>query len=642
MMKNMRSLMALAIMFAVVGWASAAVTTIPMAGGASALTHGTGSATGYANTFISDGTTFSIQADILAVASVIGIGDATVTTTVPTSSYTMAGTQFALTVGAQGVATATVAGTDANADVTSVAHIQSYAGTTGVTAVGDLPTAINGHASIVTEIGQTWMAVTPLLYQQGSISGKPTGKFHAQASADGIATYSGHITQVPATTAPIIATGTGATANIAGSVDGATTIEAQVGDDDAFINGIIRATLPTDHTLDQLSQLNAITAHGFGTEWDTVQGVLIPVPIVETVVPEIAIIAAGSSATIGSASTTTGYVNPANAKSQAGVGNAILVGAQNDGLPLDALTYSTGTIDGVATSSARNSIYVPAVTGANPVAAYTQELKASASKDDQLSADVSVLKALDSAGAISLLATGGVAVPTSQKAGTIADTFGGVERYNPGSATDGSDRTHGEAFISAGQWNSWAADLNGGSIVGRADISGTVSQDGPQTGLGSGAFLQYVKNGPVYANMQLLQDAESDPTTAAHLLRTTQSVTAAVMGPKAHSLGSSGWDGAGVSANFQDLNVAAQVSPLNGLLTGFAPSSISSQIADVGAYLWTDGTNDNQFNGISFSTSYPVFDPAGVGTFTGVEEQYLPSPTQRETSVSLTTTQPSP
>ena len=70
------------------------------------------------------------------------------------------------------------------------------------------------------------------------------------------------------------------------------------------------------------------------------------------------------------------------------------------------------------------------------------ELKVSASKDDKLSADVNVFKQLDVASAISILGTGAIANPGMVVAGSIADTFAGVNRENaavPG-MTDGSDR----------------------------------------------------------------------------------------------------------------------------------------------------------------------------------------------------------
>ena len=73
----------------------------------------------------------------------------------------------------------------------------------------------------------------------------------------------------------------------------------------------------------------------------------------------------------------------------------------------------------------------------------------------------------------------------------------------------------------------------------------------------------------------------------------------------------------------------------------FEPEEISTNIADVDAYLWTDGTNDLQFNGMAFTPAMPTFDPAGYGQFTGIVTAYLPSPTQRETLVGMATTQPS-
>jgi len=74
----------------------------------------------------------------------------------------------------------------------------------------------------------------------------------------------------------------------------------------------------------------------------------------------------------------------------------------------------------------------------------------------------------------------------------------------------------------------------------------------------------------------------------------------------------------------------------------WAPDTISTDIADVDAYLWCDGTNDLQYNGLYMGASNPVFDPAGNGQFSGVVATYLPSPTQRLTAIGILTTQPSP
>ena len=121
-------------------------------------------------------------------------------------------------------------------------------------------------------------------------------------------------------------------------------------------------------------------------------------------------------------------------------------------------------------------------------------------------------------------------------------------------------------------------------------------------------------------------------------MSTSEDLFAQVLGPKAHSLGSSGWDGSGISADLGNLNVVAQVN--SSLNLGYYPTKASTQIGDIGAYMWTDGTNDLQFNGITFSMSNPVFSPSGFGTSTGLTETYTPSPTQRYTKIEMKTTQP--
>jgi len=197
--------------------------------------------------------------------------------------------------------------------------------------------------------------------------------------------------------------------------------------------------------------------------------------------------------------------------------------------------------------------------------------------------------------------------------------------------TDGSDRAWGEAFISSGSWNAWGATLEDNNLIEKATVSGKLVQDWNQVGMGSGAFLQYKKNELAFADVGITQFSSSE-------LEDLQEIDAEIMGPKAHSLGSSGWDGSGVSANMKDLHVDAKNEPSE----DFVPETISTDIADVDAYLWCDGTNDLQYNGLFMGASDPVFDPTGNGQFSGVVAVYSPSPTQRLTGIGILTMQPSP
>ena len=184
--------------------------------------------------------------------------------------------------------------------------------------------------------------------------------------------------------------------------------------------------------------------------------------------------------------------------------------------------------------------------------------------------------------------------------------------------------------------------VRAGDLAQYGKVSGNLIQEDNQMGMGAGSFLQYTKTDPAYANMLEIQLAGSvngglfgNPVIGD--VGTVQIVGADVMGPMAHSYGSSGWDGSGVSADLTNLHVEAQDSTP---ATLWSPQKITTDIANVDAYLWTDGTNNAQFNGMAFSASDPVFNPSGIGGFSGVVDAYLPSATQRETLVGVGTTQP--
>jgi len=250
-----------------------------------------------------------------------------------------------------------------------------------------------------------------------------------------------------------------------------------------------------------------------------------------------------------------------------------------------------------------------------------------------MSADVRVLKALDSASAISVLGTDAtVDQDGTANANAFARTYAAVNRENAGSKADGSDRAWGEAFIQSGSWNAWGATLVNNKPIEKAAVSGKLVQDANQVGLGSGAFLQYKKSDEAYANIGVEQQSWTGDSPGDR-----QVIYADIMGPKVHSLGSSSWDGSGVSANMKDLHVEA----INKYIEDpYALHTFSTDIADVDAYLWCDGTNDLQYNGLFMGVSNPVFDPAGVGQFTGLATGYLPSPTQRETWMNVSVAQP--
>jgi len=480
------------------------------------------------------------------------------------------------------LANATVKGVSSARIKTSVPTLQSMSKTYGndtlkVSAQGTVDVTAEGHSDVaaVNSRAQIYAKASNMNgYQEGfayiasqiyGVDNQPTkGCFYADSSADGMATYS-------------VINKTGSN-SISGSVEGKTTLEAESTSDHANLMGLgdLDDVLPTNPLL-------AAIASGATTNPDMIGG-------------------------NGTA---------------AGVANIIQLSAINDGLPADAdsLSYAAGTVEDISATAS----------GVN-ITADGNERKVSATKSAKMSADVRVLKALDSAAATSLLATGAIStqdeIPQTAMAGAVARTYAAVNRENPGSMTDGSDRAWGEAFISSGSWNAWGATLEDNNLIEKATVSGKLVQDWNQVGMGSGAFLQYKKNEPAFADVGITQFSSSE-------LEDLQEIDAEIMGPKAHSLGSSGWDGSGVSANMKDLHVDAKMED-----TTEGPQTISTDIADVDAYLWCDGTNDLQYNGLFMGVSEPVFDPTGYGD-SDVFTSYSPSPTQRLTEIRIHTTQPS-
>jgi len=629
-MRYIKCLMAFVLMFSMMGWASA-VTTL-MNGGSAAINDESGGASdGYAYSFYNDGGKTTLQADILAIASTTGIGSVKVETKVPTYvSRTVnapgnPNPDYALTVGADGTVTASVEGTTSDADVTSVGQIHATAGTSGANDVW-------GFAWIDSAIGNEWIKNVGNSYSQGLISGKPHGSFYADATADGEAKYAAEseFTAVaPAQTASL---------SISGGVSGKTTIEGKVADDDAEIKGFVGAidVYPITHWLPTGMGSNIYT--GLQSVVASISPIA-PKSYTSDDVPALVAMTSGAYAI---------YSQQGPSYSAAAVGNVIAVGAENDGIPADALTYVSGT--GVGSNNAMAKVIINNV---GDVQGAQSEYKTSATKSDTMTADARVYKALDAATAHALLVTGSVsggagignAHQNLQASLSLVNTFSGARRENAGSATDGSDRTWGESFITQGTWNTWAADLESGSLVSKSAASGNLIQEAPVSGMGSGTFLQYKKLNPAYANMLVAQASGSGS-----LVNTifgvsngvskvdTQLVVADIMGPKAHSLGSSGYDGSGVSADLTNLHVEAMDTET---ASPFEPTYISTDLAKTKAYFWCDGTNDLQYNGPGITSTTPVFDPAGNGNFDANIMAYVPSPTQRESLTAIVTTQPS-
>jgi len=114
----------------------------------------------------------------------------------------------------------------------------------------------------------------------------------------------------------------------------------------------------------------------------------------------------------------------------AAVHNTIQLNAVNDGLRADSLSYASGTVED--TSASASGRVQDGQTG---------EHKVSATKSAKMSADVRVLKALDSASAISVLGTDAtVDQDGTADANAFARTYAAVNRENAGSKADGSDR----------------------------------------------------------------------------------------------------------------------------------------------------------------------------------------------------------
>jgi hypothetical protein len=273
---------------------------------------------------------------------------------------------------------------------------------------------------------------------------------------------------------------------------------------------------------------------------------------------------------------------------------------------------------------------------------YDEEaFKAHAWKDDKMSAEVNVLKRYDAATALSLLATGAYSDDYVSVAGTIADTFAGVERWTPGAdKEDGTDRVGAKAFIDNANWESWATETENNYMDDQAYVTGRAVKETFQQGIGSGAFLQYKKVDPEYANLRLIQIAGTPwpifgpfpPFESAN----GQQIVADVLGPKANMYGSSKWDGAGVSTHLKDLNVQTYdwgAFPY--------PDTLSNTIDSVDAYLWTDGTTNLPFLGYQFTSTFPEFVPTGDPYHnTVVDFDFDSSGTQRWTRFEAAAWQP--
>jgi len=597
-MKYIRYLMALAVMFAMItGWASAG-SVIQMPGGTQSWTEGNGGTAGWAHSFYVDQENLAdvdadgyyrnwLQADILSVASTTGKGSASVTTEVPTTvSYTVKNdptvdpTDYKLTVSAQGTVDSTVASTDADAQVTSVAGIGSYAESYQGDSQNYYDEGTYGNAYIYSAIGDQWsedfaQGMNPD-YQLGYMYNNPDGQFEATSRADGTATYSAQKDSYTLPDVDFLSSG---------KVDGTTTLEAAVSSDYGTIGSYLG---------------------GF-----------------ETAEPAVAYVEAYSNS----------YNDPTigDPVSFASVDNEVNVAAANDVCTTGAgNAYAAGTSEGASSAEAVTQY----CTGYE-----CDQLTATASKEDSMSADVNVENSADTAAASTdLYANGYVSLLYGSHAYSYADVYGYATRKNAGSDSSGADRVWGEAFIGTGSWNADATHTT--AVSGSSDdvdtyaaVSGelgTITDPTIASGMGAGTFLQYKKNGPASSELYLTQSADSYIDGSKH---TKILGYADISGPKAESLGSSSWDGSGVYGAFENLNaessrdIASYYDPTSG--------SISVNQGEVKSYMWVDGTNDLMYNGPGFESDVPTFDPAGYGWNTGLTWAFTPSPTQRETTVTF-------
>jgi|GEM_PF-3434895 hypothetical protein len=452
-------------------------------------------------------------------------------------------------------------------------------GSTGakVTSVGWIHSGVYKDSNGVYGNASIYSGIGRTFSNVSGLTGIPAGKFEASANADGRATY--NIVDVDKKKTR--------EAKITGVAEGSTTIEGAVDGTGGLIGGSLVG--------------NTYNLKG----------------------PAYSII-----------STTSGnYVDKNGEKYNSSTSlNEIKVAARNDPCMGDGKAYVAGTADGSASSSAMNTSEIcNSKTGDCDWKTYG----ASSSKDDSMSADVRVLKEGDAAEANAKVYVTASYYPALNESYASSDvlTHAKVKRITANDdKTDAGMRAYGEAFVSEGSWQAMAtnstAHREGASGIITEDLSSNAAVSGSfgknteplANGIGSGTFLLNSKNLPAWADMSLKQTA--GPTG------TKMDVKVDIMGPRAASLGSWTWDGSGVYGYFDDLHVE-RTTPTSKIL--------STDIADVNSYLWVDGTNDEMFNGPGFDSVTATFNPSG--SFTGVTWDFTPSPTQRQTTVTMGTSQ---
>ncbi|WP_175265840.1 hypothetical protein [Methanothrix thermoacetophila] len=571
----MRSMLALAVLLVMVGWASAATVT-QMPGGTHAWTQADGATAGWAHSFYED--TNFIQADILAVASTDGEGEAWVKTTVPDlASKDLAITNGKLTVSAKGTVEAYVKG-ETGSKATAVGQISSYANDN-----------LAGSAEISSSLGESWSKnFGDPDYQLGDPQGSAKGKFYAYANADGFAGYSADETlKVGDTTT---------TYTIKGGVEGRTTIEGEVRDSNRAIGGGLSPMLQVseDPAYASMVALSTSTEAHVSSNVDN----------------EISI-AAGQINLCNGATGSAAVSATASGKSSATGGNMTSTYRcdPNTGY-CDYSEYYTS-----ATTSKEDMMSADAYVLNNRDAA-------------EASAELDVLGDADNTDSYtySFIRTYGFAARINP--GNKDD--GSDRTYGRAFITTG--KWNAEASQVYSHW--WIDDdgyHSESSTNHSAELSGELSQVKDPTvaneyGIGAGAFLRNKKSSPASADIRLEQYAWSDGTTKS----TWMFNYASISGPSAPIYGSSVWDGSGVYEAFKDLHVGADP---DGTVW-------STDIPSVEAYFWIDGTNDKMMNGPGLKVAeVPTFNPSGEYT-PPYWTPFPGSSTERKAEVELETEQP--
>jgi hypothetical protein len=598
--------------------------TLNMPGGTSSVTGISATATGNTVTAF-DFDANNIQADILAIATTTGIGSVTTNAhgnvgSVATGSFATLGAPApqGLVVTAKGNVDVNVKGTNAAAKVTSVAQIHSKASLLPAGA------GVSGEAWIYSGIGKTWDLGAPnTILQKGSLSGAPEGEFEADSTAEGAATYSAElktslqpVPNVPDTTQ---------TLSVSGSVDGKTTLAAEV----AYANGKIGGSIVG---LDATGPAYAETSSESRAE---------------------------GTVDAATQKLTTGTMSAENH-------NHIHIASTNTRDlcaedPLGAMDWVSGTATGTAgknKAEGKSRYYkCDPSTGECDIETFA----ANTEKADSMSADVRTFLAGDMASANAELHP--TASVTKLLAGAVTSTAGNLVS-NTGTAlrtlsgdqakmdAGSEERVYGKAYFGTGSWKADASHqtYHRNSILilvdpfkettttSKASVSGNLDQvtinGGEQpNGMNAAAYLLFKKTDGAIATISNTQSAQAIEAGA---LTTSVSNSGHLQGPRAKSLGGvSSWDGVGFYASFKNVNVNAADEYVA------IPKAISTSVPDTQSYMWTDGTNDLMYNGPGFIVNpYPTITPIGSGLFNGVLFTYTPSLTQRDTLVTANTHQP--